>query len=381
MNNLITDIFGNQINDSFNRGVIFITPTPDIFFSIATNSQVNLWRFDQDKIKKLLLNNNIDPELYLPIGDCVSHGSRIPMVLIDPDTVATQCDDYISVANFGNGQLWKPVGNNVNYVNMGLVYSANKPLFKVGIVKREFLSISKNSINNIGVLNEFNLVGCNEPMKTFDRMAFLAHYDKSNLLGQVGKKIKNFNIVYNNSGEIINDENLCLTNNDPAIMFQDCNHKSNQQWYLYKNQLISSADGKCVTDSMSVASCDPIDTDILDDKSWIEQEGEKVVLMISSNPWFNNRKNLINVNDYDQQNPLSSNVKYNTNCVIDETKPDLGYGYSYASRLNNCPDNIKNRIIEGFSKTDEKIDIVKIILILLSVVAIYQIMKVIVIKW
>lgn len=388
MNSSITDIFGNQINDSFNRAVVFITPTPDIFAPVVTNPQTILWRFDQDKINKLLLSNNIDPNLYLLLGDCVSHGSRIPMVLINPDTVATQCDDYVNVTNFGNGRLWKPISNNINYINLGLVYSVNKPTFKTGVVKQGFLSISKNNINNIGALNEFNLVGFNEQMKTFDRLAFLAHYDKSDLLGQVGKQIKNANIAYTSNGEIINNGNLCLTNNDPTVLFQDCNHKSNQQWYPYKNQLISNADGKCLTDSMSVGSCDPLDTEILDDKSWIAQEGEKVVLMIPSNPWFNNRKKLIKFNSYDQQDPPSDNVKYKTQCTLDETKPDLGYGYSYADRLNNCPvdennnkNTIKNKIIEGFGKTREKIDIFKILLILLSILAIYQVMKVIVIKW
>lgn len=78
------------------------------------------------------------------------------------------------------------------------------------------------------------------------------------------------------------------------------------------------------------------------DNNWINQDGKKVILIEPDEPWYIGldkkekekpkgimKKKYVKLNEVSYRN----NADYKTNFVMDTTRPDMGYGYSYASRL------------------------------------------------
>jgi hypothetical protein len=101
-----------------------------------------------------------------------------------------------------------------------------------------------------------------------------------------------------------------------------------------------------------------INRDNKDNKNniWVTQSGKKVRLVEPNDPWYINAdikapvrkpiKKYVKLNQVKYRN----NADYKSTFVMDTTRPDMGYGYNYASRLGQ-PCSCKKKSTEYFGKS------------------------------
>jgi len=202
----------------------------------------------------------------------------------------------------------------------------------------------------------------------------------------------NQQFTYNSQGEIILDDKCLSYKPNNSVYFSSCNDGQEQKWNFDYNIISPKSDPqKCLTsnnDKVSVEQCkqDGDDSQIWDveyesktpnDFSWNSVKGKSVVLVQSDDPWYINQDTTIPMKynqDFNINNDLSyrDNADYQSNFVMDRTKRDMGYGYSYADRLGQCC----SKKVEGFGeKCNDQSSIIVIVLIVIILLLIFKHIK------
>jgi hypothetical protein len=187
---------------------------------------------------------------------------------------------------------------------------------------------------------------------------------------------KNQSVTYNTQGELIVG-GKCLTYKNkpnPELFFSDCDKSdTNQKWHFADGQISPKSEltqcmapvtslGSSQQDEISVKNCDNSDEQTWDtenpsiststDYSVDEYKGKTVVLVEADDPWYINvdstiptpvRKMDIVLNDVFP----TTVAAYESDMILDMSRPDLGMGHSYASRQG-----IDCQKIEGFNGTN-----------------------------
>ncbi len=128
------------------------------------------------------------------------------------------------------------------------------------------------------------------------------------------------------------------------------------------------------------------------DYNWDKYHGKTVVLVENDNPWFVNSDTTTqqhyNTNDtvlndnievvsHDNVLAYGNNLDYKSNFVMDTNSPNLGYGYSFASR-KGVPCNKNNNLIEGFGTPNNDctdMQIIALIVFMAIVLMLYKLWK------
>ena len=191
---------------------------------------------------------------------------------------------------------------------------------------------------------------------------------------------------YNAQGELVSN-NKCMTSKNDSVYFDDCNNNDSQKWKIDDGKIYSeenvdkcleSVDGNAVLKNCDNSEFQQWNKENDNDNttnyfSWQKFKGKNVVLVESDNPWYLNKENshelkyqphvIIN-DDYVYRD--NSDVKFKS--ILDSTKPDLGKGYSYASRL------YKNNI-ENFNAESDNTNTSLIVIILVALIFLMYIFK------
>lgn len=195
---------------------------------------------------------------------------------------------------------------------------------------------------------------------------------------------------YNTQGELISDGKcMTLNKNNNMLYFDECNYMNDDQKWIIDNKKIKPqislpSENKCVelnNDTLILNECADFDiqkwnTENDDDTnkfSWQKFKGKNVVLVEADNPWYVNNDDKFEL-EYPKEIVLDNglgykdNAYFDSNIILDSTKPDLGLGHSYASRKGITCNKIET--FDGSSndnncKTNNIIIIVVVLLLLL----------------
>ena len=394
LNITITDLFGNNITASSLFIIINSTNIHALMKKIAKDNDTSIWTYDHDLIDEILKQNKLSAKQYVTLGDVFYVTQYVPKQLIlAHKSICKMPHVFTPIKSYGDGMIVRPVGQQ-GYTSIGS-YFANSNIQpdknRVGLLSDEILIEMDNTINANGLsLNNYNLLA-DDPnsVKTIRQSAFYDGNEKIKLLDSNGKYItkslsnpskalaksklhsKNQLVTYNTQGELIIDGKCLSYQNNPSseLFFDSCTGDKKQKWNIYEGQISPQTEyQKCVTtnhDSLSLESCDSSDdqswttenNDIntTGDYAWNKYKGKTVVLVESDNPWYINVDNTIPMTvkpntSFDNLNklrPRNNNADVKTNIILDQTRPNLGMGYSYDTRQGfDC------QKIEGFGMAD-----------------------------
>lgn len=196
-------------------------------------------------------------------------------------------------------------------------------------------------------------------------------------------------LSYSTQGELIM-KNKCVTKpqevNTPLYL-SDCVGSNNQKWIMSGNSL-KSDDNKCVSydDSNTIVSksCDNSDEQSwqsemssessTDSIKWTDYFGKTVVLVEADDPWYLNKDTTIQMpyikNELQQDLKYRENADYKSGVVLDTSLPNLGRGYSYASRVGQpC------QKIEGFGISDNSDNSPNLLMLLICILLLIFVYK------
>jgi len=389
---IITDLFGNKINGTTPPFIILNTIQPHLLLhNILKNNNKNdtwgIWTLIRSTILHALYYNHIEPTDYAPLGSIWYNNTKLPnkfkILLVNTHTnISNYPIDYTIVHSINDINIWKPV-NKTGYVSLGYIAAKNKPsLHFMKSVNKNI--VMKTKFNNIGNyltnMNEFFLLGISTINRyTINRIKLLPINKNIRLSSKINSanniitntdnkvQLKPYNYDFQDINYTVNGElkmgNNCLTTNntdDNYVYLTQCNNNKNQQWYPYKysnaNSFVSNYDDSCLTNEngkLLTKKCDNNNNQswyveqlqkVVEDtkqdyyQKWYTKKGKKVILIEPNNPWYINKKRVIepegvirqhrlelNKNDYD-------NAKYESSFMMDTNRLDMGYGHSYAER-------------------------------------------------
>ena len=321
-----------------------------ILNSRSRDDNDSIWEININKIRSYLKESQgIDLAKYESIGDLWFPTS----VIVNPVTILLgnrtsgilYCPtNYIFVARYKNGSLWKPISNNKDCEAISFLFSI-KNSFNKGYMIRKDLIIPYGgryfTVNNTTNANEFNLVSTTDVRRlTINRTKFskeqpefrLKSMEDNKYLTDLDHKLstidiskdKSQKIKYTSQGELkINNKCLSIptdaTRSRGFVYANDCNYSIGQKWYPYGNHFISQYDKSCLAQyngHIANRPCAHNDTsqaweldrrpddeikaepnDIKQYKStkepgieyhkrWYDKKGKHVILVESNNPWY-----------------------------------------------------------------------------------------------
>lgn len=396
-----TDLF---INITDLAGSTTIHPNTPIIFIYSEKIHILLRRLSKDtkssilelnaeKVKAILKDKNINYDNYIQLGHIYIKNNNFSMkrVILAHRNIVEFATDYKYVCNYGSGSLWHPLRD--NFKALGLVYSNNKskPDLRIGLLPAQIVSIGSVS-NIIGILNNryglitHSNIGIQKIMNDkFYRWTtpFKMMNNNGEYLTRINNRAelktniatsKSQTVAYNAQGELTID-GACLTRGNDRVDFNKCTGSPDQIWERVGSKWTDSESCLATTESdISMKACQEDDTDQIwnivntdnenTDYRWNTYKGKNVILVESENPWYINKDITHPMKIASRQELTDDRYKayadYRpTRFIMDTTKPDLGYGHSYASRQGEpC--------IEGFESGD--IDNNKIMLFICIIV-------------
>jgi hypothetical protein len=413
---IITDIFGNKISSSKETNgklpfIILHSIQPYLILEkISKGSETEgIWKPNAQTIFHILYSNSINPINFSPVGDIWYTDSKLPkefqLLLVNTDTNISRFPiDFVKIDNYSELSIWRPISPR-GYQEMGLIASQEKPsLRSLKVINDKLLAPFNNEVAVSGRnthMNEFYLLSNIELKKyTIDRTKLLQSSsnikissndsyitnDNGSLYLKPNNNSKSQKITYSINGELQMDDK-CISAIDDNIGIQPCDNNLPQKWYTYQDKYISMSDGKCLTNKdgkIKKENCsknnnqkwftDDYDTVLEDSQesvgSWETAKGKKVVLIQPDNPWYINKKKsmpegLIRQGRTELNKEwYRDNANFNSKFMMDVTRPNMGYGYSYADRqgqqvycLDDCNKIDPNdKRFEYFDNDGKKID-------------------------
>jgi hypothetical protein len=245
------------------------------------------------------------------------------------------------------------------------------------------------------------------------------------------------NVSYNAQGELIIDGKCITTSDGSTLKMDDCNNSKGQKWIIKNNKLILYDNKKCISDNtnndntdndntdndntyndntdndntdndntdndntdniynndesdISLRACNQNTTDS-SEQTWFQElidknkdnifKGKNVILVNTDDPWYINKEFTIPQKYIDNNlSSLDNNLEYdygdfNSYFNINNKRADLGYGYSYASRLGEkCNEhftNTKKKINENNIYDNDYTSIIILLCILLIIIFLYR---------
>jgi len=235
------------------------------------------------------------------------------------------------------------------------------------------------------------------------------------------------NVSYNAQGELIIDGKCITTSDGSTLKMDECNKSKGQKWIIKNNKLILDNNKKCISDNtdnnntdndntdndntdndnidndniynnddesdISLKACNQNTTDS-SEQSWFQElinknndnifKGKNVILVNTDDPWYINKEFTIPQKYIDNNlSSLDNNLDYdyadfNSYFNINTKRADLGYGYSYASRLgekyNEHFTNSKKKTNENniYNNDNDYTSIIILLCILLIIIFLYR---------
>ena len=337
----ITDLYGHTITDNYNRGGILVRIPPQGWRLQSRMDGVEVWSVRLDFLRTILERHQFSLDDYLLPGDVLKPLLAYPLYLNHPDVMDIPTG-YSRMTNFGEGHLWRPRGGS-QQSHLGLVYSRSPPNPKkrhVGVVAKGLLAVGTTPLPSVGALNRYQLIGYQEPKLEPLRTAFLDQVAKDETNSYTQAELDS-SWRYSATGEIKDQDGSCLTSSSPP-KFQRCTDSSSQKWIPRKRrgfEVESVGSGECLShggDGVSLVSCDSQETGVQEDDSWINPEGQQVVLLVPDEAWYHQRDTLreqssvksIPIRPMDLNNPPPPMAQAPPTAIPDPEAPDLGFGYS-----------------------------------------------------
>ena len=414
---VITDIFGNKIYndmDTNSKLPFILVHTTQPYLLLEKVSKVpevdGIWKLVLSTLFHILYINKITPNNFAPVGDIWLPTPTLPkelsILLVNTDkSLSSFPIDYVKLDTYTDVNIWKPICPQ-GYQEIGLIASNTKPSTKaIKVINNKFLIeyngelIVKGRNTN---MNDFNFLSNIESKKyTIDRTKFLQNPSTI----KVASKISNEYISSDDNNISISDygdqkisytiqgelkmNNKCIGLNNDTVNLQSCNNTIGQKWYPYRDNYVSSSDHKCLSNDNGAIirqKCNNNNTQkwytdnynsVIEQSQesyepWKTQSGKKVILVEPDTPWYINKKKNIPEGIIRQsvkklnQKEYRNNADFKSNFMMDVTRPDMGYGYSYAQRqgqrvlcLDDCDKNSPDDILfEGFDNDtkQKKID-------------------------
>lgn len=403
---VITDIYSNKIsrdkdiNSLLSFIIINIKKPLFLLDKINYNNDTDsIWKINLQRMHAALHTHGINPNGFSLLGDLWFPTNQLPTnVQIPLVNVDNRLSQYpINFINIDQN-IWKPIGQD-GYQSLGLIYATIKPsLRSLRIVNKTYLipyNKPEQIINKKTTMNEFNLLSIIGVEKyTIDRTKFLPKNQKINM--KLSSQLNNKYITKNNNNITLADErnndldnsqnitytgngelqinNSCLElKNDGNILLENCNNSTNQKWYPYDQNYISYNKHECLTHNNSEIygkDCDNsksqkwtnFDASTIDDSiaTWKTQEGKNVILTQPKSPWYIKKKKDINTTSKNntEHNSYHDYADFESKFVLDPSRPDMGYGYSFAQRQGKpcqCLE-CKNNIEQFNTNNNDQID-------------------------
>lgn len=363
----VTDIFGSM-NISNDTPILFIYSENihQLLRKLDTDKTSSIWEINVNKVNEILKNRNLDASNYISLGHIYikNNNFQIKKIILAKKSFVQPNSDFNYIGTYGKGTVWEPIGHNMK--SLGLVYnrSEEKPHFHVGIFPQDLIledSVdTKNYANsNYGLLTHFNIGlrristgklynGIN-PFKLMNSDGNYMTEINNELTIKPKNKDQHQEVSYNAQGELIIN-GKCLTKENNNIKLEKCEGNKKQKWIPRDNNISTYDENNCITSSDSNVSLKPCypdninqdwhmeesDTSKNTDYSLRKYKGKTVVLVEADNPWYVNKDSttIEPVNKSQELRQIDHKfADYKpTNFIIDTTKPDMGYGYSYASR-------------------------------------------------
>jgi len=313
---VVTDIFGNTSIDDTTPFILIRAGNPEkLVYYLDGEDNKRVFRFDPKGIYYVLKKHGLNPNSYVYCGDLFNEKNYFETTnfLLVNKKYTTVTTEFLKLKTFANGAIYTPVAPS-GYNHIGLVYSHRgfRPV-KAFVVYSDILKNSNYSIGTLGRANEYHYIGSNS------------------------------------------ENNLTI---DKKKVFE-----------------LSNIKHKMVNDEESLDSIESID-------SWINRKGKSVILVTPDTPWFikkgkkshhiyTNPKPIFKHNPVGQSTninyDLQNKAKYKTSQTIDPSRFDLGYGYSYADRLQGvgCKTKEVNSVYEMFNNPEENSKTVKILTVIM----------------
>lgn len=428
----INDLFGNPVD---NKSPFILLTTKNIntiIKKLDQRSYDSVWEIDNEKLIPLLKIFRIDLDQYKTFGHMFFNDYEPKLrtiVLVNKEfSIITNPTDYKFIGNYGSGYIWVPIGPK-GFVHLGLIYTSTqqKPVTDDYCVLDIKYSLKTSVIDKFPNTNSINFMAGNEfnllqstttPVFTIYRaklyndirnFKLIAFHDEkyitstdpsnSNSLGMKSRDNNNYQYInYSPNGEL-KLGNKCISNsgNNQQVDLQNCDDTNiGQKWYLDNSRVISHQDNTCLTlddngENLKMAKCDRDNSNQVwakekpeviepDEGVWYPAKGKKVILVNSENPWYLNNEFKEEAKIMGNKEPLNQVTyqpygNFKSKFIMDFTKPDLGYGHSYAERLGKpCPCN-KANVFEGFGNVKSGDAINTIILILCLLIFLLLILK------
>ena len=312
----ITDISGNNIDNDkdINSKLPFIlvhTTQPYLLLEkVSSVPEIDgIWKLVLPTIFHILYVNKINPNNFAPVGDIWLPSPTLPkqlsILLVNTDIdVSKYPIDYVKLDSYTNFNIWKPICPR-GYQEIGLIASPTKPSLRaIKVINNKYL---------LEYMGKSNVKGRNTNMNEF------------NLLSNI--EIKKYTV---NKTKLSNKNTVSNNNDNVALEDTITNDKT---------------------------------------QSWKTHEGKRVMLVEPDIPWYITKKTAFPPGGYDIQSQGKLNEKeyrdnadFNSTFVMDGTRPDMGYGYSYAQRkgkdracFDDCNKTMKSvPVYENFETSNDK---------------------------
>jgi hypothetical protein len=415
----ITDINGEQILDNL---------CPFIKISIPNNTIYNLLKFldktdegsifdiNMDLINKILneykINNNYKQfyQIY------IKKDSPFPsFILLINSKYTKKGQRRNGIMKFNNGNLWT-LHNDKNYIPFSIFYINHLNDINYYLVDKNFLTSNPQLYNGLYSSQEISSLSLgksysisivtqqqNKQFRLMDNNGnYITHTPSGKIELKTGEYSNLQNMDYSEDGLLMLDNNCLTIDTDNSITLKPCDNSSKQKWYKSNNTFISADTNSCLTsnsDTVILDQCIPSGSEN-DDKSqdwttvngdnntskqnnyrWQSYKGKAVVLVRSDNPWYQNKditEESIFIEDEVPEGYgdkyIYKNGNFKSNFILDPTKSNMGYGYSYKSRLGKpCHVDSEGKIIEGFGDSESKFNkMLDLLIIVLSLMILFM---------
>jgi hypothetical protein len=329
---------------------------------------------------------------------------------------------------YEGGNIVKPIIPNENYSSIGLFYlkdGASLDYNSIGLLPNDMIvKLDEPIIGDYSVNDFFLLSSLPDGIITVDKSKIFSGIEKNMKLLSTSNKYltmiddkhaKNASkhstskqtFSYNAQGELMTG-GKCLTYSaeNAPVYFDSCNDNNTQKWNITGDKIRPShAFDKCLSvsstdDNIYLKSCSSDVSHDSDSQHWNTEGsdednssdyilpkfgGKSVVLVQNDNPFYLNKDitiqmpfkkdslDLIDNIEVDNMAILESGIHADyesSKFVVDPNRPDLGYGYSYASRQGVSCDAYTSQDsgIETFIGGDNNYSDNQIIFILLFII-------------
>lgn len=411
----VSDLFGYEINNNTQFILIGTNEIHKLLTKVVEHEKSIIFGYNKKKIDQILKLRNVDPNNFVSLGH-ILYPPDPKVLILGNKKICKIPIGYTIVSKFGRGHIVRPYfeesDDNKKHYSMGLFYIDNNSKLTpeyIGIIPNQYLKKmeKERNLGDLGdlVVNDYFLLSSrNLGVYTINRNLFkqddkefkLADSnnsyltmidDKANMRSKQNTLTQTFS--YNAQGELTSDGKCLEYDPNNVLFFNKCDNLNEKQKWLVTDTKISPSNdfSKCVEsnfgdDDIHLTNCnndidsqqwrleDP-DVPTSSDFNWDKFKGKTVVLVENDNPWYVNKDTTVQMdyrkNEYDH---LYDDIKYRNNAdykskfVINTSKPDLGYGHSYASREGTPCEKV-----EGFGSLvdNNNMYIVIIILILLAI--------------